>query len=524
MDVGHTAGESQCRAAGPVQNGESQYRTRGTSTERREPIQDLRDRYGMCEEGEKQMLEFQENFFLQEIREGFYVDRLMKATWAAEMEVLQRVAEVCDRHGIIWYAAYGTLLGAIRHEGFVPWDDDMDIWVKRKDYNRLVQLLPEELPEGYSVRSPLSPGGLSEYHMLVQNSRDVHMDKEWLEQYHGCPFSAGVDIFPLDSLPRGENDLIVQKNMGTILARGGQLALLLYDGIYENLKNQAEEKRAYVEEIWEGIRYLESTGVVRIDPQLVIEEKWEELSSEFWKWTNYFAMLYEEEESDYLVYFLDYVRWPKKKFPREWFAEAYSAKFENFMLPIPCEYDQVLRRIYGDYTVVRKKGGMHDYPYFSKQLDAIQRWTDESLQAAGVSMDTGITPGDWEQRMIRDDGGRKKVVLYINDISDFITYGEEALDKLESVLQVFYEARERILLWWRPHEEMCRALTLADQKLAARYSDILKRYKMEGWGICDESSDRLRPIEICDAYYGAENSLVKQLCSRGKPVMVGSGR
>lgn len=94
------------------------------------------------------MLGFQEEFFEQEIRDGFYISSTMKRVWAAEMEVLQKVAEICDRHNIVWYAAYGTLLGAIRHEGFVPWDDDIDIWVKRNDYNRLINILPVELPPG----------------------------------------------------------------------------------------------------------------------------------------------------------------------------------------------------------------------------------------------------------------------------------------------------------------------------------------------------------------------------------------
>lgn len=64
------------------------------------------------------MLEFQEGFFEQEIREGFYIDKSVKASWAAGMEVLHKVAEICDRYDIAWYAAYGTLLGAIRHEGY----------------------------------------------------------------------------------------------------------------------------------------------------------------------------------------------------------------------------------------------------------------------------------------------------------------------------------------------------------------------------------------------------------------------
>ena len=102
------------------------------------------------------MLEFREGFFEQEIRNGFYLDTTMKTVWASGIEVLQKIAEVCDRYGFTWYAAYGTLLGAVRHEGFVPWDDDFDIWLLREDYNKLMEVLPKELPEGYLVRSPLT--------------------------------------------------------------------------------------------------------------------------------------------------------------------------------------------------------------------------------------------------------------------------------------------------------------------------------------------------------------------------------
>ena len=53
------------------------------------------------------MLEFREGFFDQEVKNGFYIDVTMKTLWSAELEVLQKVAEICDRHGITWYAAYG---------------------------------------------------------------------------------------------------------------------------------------------------------------------------------------------------------------------------------------------------------------------------------------------------------------------------------------------------------------------------------------------------------------------------------
>lgn len=66
------------------------------------------------------MLEFPVDYFQNEEREGFLVDSTMKTVWAAELEVLNEVACVCGRHDLQWYAAYGTLLGAVRHQGFIP--------------------------------------------------------------------------------------------------------------------------------------------------------------------------------------------------------------------------------------------------------------------------------------------------------------------------------------------------------------------------------------------------------------------
>ncbi|MDE6129712.1 MAG: LicD family protein, partial [Lachnospiraceae bacterium] len=481
------------------------------------------------------MLEFQEGFFEQEVRNGFYINRTMKTAWAAELEVLQKVAEICDRHGIVWYAAYGTLLGAVRHEGFVPWDDDMDIWVKRKDYNKLLKILPEELPQGYIVRSPLTSKGYDQFHTLVNSGNRISMDKEWLEQYHGCPFSVGLDIFPLDYLARDAKERMIQENLVKIAARSAQVASKLFRGSDDEAENPEEEKKEFVEEIWEGIKYLEDNCNAKIDNRLIEEEKWFEVASECGKWANYFAMMYEEEESDELVNFISYVRWPWARFPKEWFSEVYGATFENFMLPIPCGYENLLFRIYDAYMFYKGGGGKHDYPYYGRQLKVLREKVSEDervMEKFGLIIDDialipagdSSLPLEWEQIIIREDGKHKKIILYVNDMSAFTVSAEKAVDKLEETLKQFKKVQESIALWWRPQRNLTERLKVVSEALSKRYQKLLDDYKSAAWGICDETDNADRAVKSCDAYYGDMNAVLQPFQNADKPVILTKDR
>lgn len=477
------------------------------------------------------MLEFQENFFEQEVRNGFYIDETMKTLWAAEMEALQKVAEICDRHGITWYAAYGTLLGAIRHEGFVPWDDDMDIWVKRKDYNRLLQILPKELPKGYLVRGPQTEEGYGQLHTIVNSGNQISIDKEWLEQYHGCPFSVPLDIFPLDYLPRDEKERSLQEKLFAVAANCAQIAKALGEDKSEETEALKETKSALKEIIMNGIQDLEECCGAKINRQLIIDEEWGKATSELFKWANYFAMMYDEEESDYLVHYMDYSRHQWKKFPKECFAEVYGATFENFVLPIPCGYDQVLRRIYKAYWVIRRKTGNHEYPYYKRQLRCLREVLHEKAMETGeaepVALETLLSleentdlPLDWAERTKKANGEQKKIVLFANDISAFIKYGQRALDKLNCVLKAFEDVQDHLLLWWRPSRLMTDRLEKVSPELAGQYRSILCNYKESAWGICDETNNIDRAVEWCDIYYGDRNAILQPFQNAGKPVML----
>ena len=152
------------------------------------------------------MAVFPDSYFETEIREGFEVQSMMKRAWAGQIEVMEEIRKVCERHNIKWFADYGTLLGAVRHKGFIPWDDDIDIGMKRDDLQNFIKYGKDELPEEYKILCmDLEP----EYDSLivrVVNSTTISNDEARMKKYHGCQYVLGIDIFPLDYLSRDEEE------------------------------------------------------------------------------------------------------------------------------------------------------------------------------------------------------------------------------------------------------------------------------------------------------------------------------
>ena len=141
------------------------------------------------------MAEFQESYFQDEIREGFKIDGIMKRAWAAQIEVLEIIDHICRKYGLMYYADWGTLLGTVRHEGFIPWDDDIDIAMKRQDYMRFIEIAKKELPDDCSMLSVYTEDEYAEGFARVVNSRAISFEKEHLKKYHGCPFVVGGRYF-----------------------------------------------------------------------------------------------------------------------------------------------------------------------------------------------------------------------------------------------------------------------------------------------------------------------------------------
>ena len=83
-------------------------------------------------------------FFREEVRNGFYIPTMIKRYWAGQLQILSEIAKLCKKHDIQWFGDYGTMLGAVRHGGYIPWDDDFDICMMRDDYERFFEIAKKE--------------------------------------------------------------------------------------------------------------------------------------------------------------------------------------------------------------------------------------------------------------------------------------------------------------------------------------------------------------------------------------------
>lgn len=296
-------------------------------------------------------MQYEESYFQGEEREGFYIAPMMKRYWAAQMEVLEVIDKICKLYGIKYFAFYGTLLGAVRHKGFIPWDDDMDLCMLRDDYDRFHQIAPDVLPKGYHILSAKEDEygtlGVNGLFMRIVNSNEIDISKERLDRYHGCPYVVGIDIFVQDYVPRNEDDLKLRNNMFDIIAG---TARLLETGKLsgENL----EENLCAIEEMCKH-------SLNRSKP----------LVGQLYYLADRVSAMYTREEADYVSIVRHRMHSGETFIRKEEYDEIIRVPFENMMIPIPKQYHNSLVMGYGSnyMTPIQGLGAGHEYPAYKSQ-------------------------------------------------------------------------------------------------------------------------------------------------------------
>ena len=119
-----------------------------------------------------------------------------------QMELLKMFLAVCDKHGLLYFAVGGTALGAVRHGGYIPWDDDIDVALPRPDYQRFLEVAQQELPAGYFLQTHKTDPEYRNDFAKIRNSNTTFMEmtSSLLRIDHGIY----IDIFPIDGYPENK--------------------------------------------------------------------------------------------------------------------------------------------------------------------------------------------------------------------------------------------------------------------------------------------------------------------------------
>lgn len=301
-------------------------------------------------------MQFPKEFFKKEERWGFSVEEMMKCAWAANLEVLSEIDYICKKNNIAYFADWGTLLGAVRHQGYIPWDDDIDICMLRKDYVRFCRIIPEFNKE-ITLTNVRVDSDWGEHADKVSNVLSSELKRAELKKYHGFPFRAGVDIFILDYVPRRKSEekawLIMLQYISSIFnIRNQKIITNMSEDGYERLG--IEEK--------EQIKILrDMTGLENVDYNIS--------NKELLLLRDKISSLYGDEDGDYLTqaYFLA----SGKDFylPKSLYKSSIRLHFENMSIPVPNEYDFVLKKEYGDDYMTPIMGTMgHEYPFYNELI------------------------------------------------------------------------------------------------------------------------------------------------------------
>ena len=236
-----------------------------------------------------------------------------------ELGIMEYIHEVCQKIGVKYFLAYGSLIGAVRHKGFIPWDDDMDICMLREDYEKLQDYLIANPDERYEVMSYKNNLNYVYPFMKVQDNQtylleeDVRIDSN---------MGIYVDIFPVD----GYEDDSVFKDKMTRLIKKRQLSCYTFKGI-TNTKSLLNSLIRYISVI---IFYFTNTNkYIRGIDELAKSRKVDDY-----------------ELVDYLIY----KDMNKPVWKREWLKQTIMGVFEGKEFMIPKNYHEILTSDYGDYT------------------------------------------------------------------------------------------------------------------------------------------------------------------------------
>lgn len=247
--------------------------------------------------------------------------KMLEPVHAVQKELLKKLDQVCEEQGLRYTAIHGTLLGAVRHKGFIPWDDDVDIAMPRQDYDRLIALAPQFFAEPFFLQTPENNDDCF-YGGYAKLRRSGTAAIEPQNRGKNCHQGIWIDIFPLDYCPEnGEKRMRLQKQI-TFWQR------LLMAKLYKPGRGMPEDINPKVLSCY----YL----AARCQRRRWIRNRLEKLFRSCGK-SDKLAIL--------ACYYGEYPN--PNVYPADLFSSLTELPFEDFQIPVPKEYDKILSERYG---------------------------------------------------------------------------------------------------------------------------------------------------------------------------------
>lgn len=266
-------------------------------------------------------MEFSESFYNEEVRCGYVVSETMKKVWAVELQMLEKFIDVCERNNLNYFLDGGTLLGAVRHKGFIPWDDDIDVIMPRKDYDRLWEIADKEFSYPYFFQTTVSENGFFRTHAQLRNSETTgFIEIDGRKKDVNCGIF--MDIFVLDNIPNGT---IRKKIFKQKIAVRKKILAFQYDRDYarQSLKGKIFYKLVHAFfKVVDFKKYYK-----RFDNLLA-------------RYKNRKTALVGDVT----------LKWrPNVQWPREWYDGYCYLDFEGMKVRAPLFYKEILSRQYGNF-------------------------------------------------------------------------------------------------------------------------------------------------------------------------------
>ena len=288
------------------------------------------------------------NFTLeQEVICGHLVTTDTKKLWSVQLELLDLLKVICRKHNIKYFASAGTLLGAVRHKGYIPWDDDIDIVMFADDYEKFCEVAPQEIYGDYFFQHFKTEPGFSAGMARIRKSSTTACTKyEYNCKFPSSTYNFGIfiDIFPLNYIPTKFPMSFYQKVLYKIFAKiisGYRKECLMR----KNNNSRYRFSKGYL--LWKLVSNFVSYEQVA---------------------TTYYSICNMCKQSD-LVGLFAFGGFNKKlMWKTEWWKETCELQFENTTIVCPKKYDSILKTEYGDYMIYKKGTAVHTMQFFSADI------------------------------------------------------------------------------------------------------------------------------------------------------------